>query len=132
MYERTHTRVHTHYSHTSQPHTQVQTEVEVTSNTPAVVRRAPHRRSRNSGDERWPIGTTVAVKFGKDIYTGQVTRILASTSEDPKLWHVLYEDEDEEDLDEGEMQKAYNLHVHGDGYVSNTSDEEFNPLEFLY
>ena len=26
---------------------------------------------------------------------------------------------------------SYNLHVHGDGYVSSTSDEEYNPLELL-
>ena len=105
--------------------------MEVTSNVPAVVRRAPHRRSRSrvTGGERWPIGTRVAVKFGKETYTAQVTRILEATDEDFKLWHVLYEDKDEADLDEEEMQNAYNLHVHGDGYVGNSSDEEYNPVE---
>ena len=44
---------------------------------------------------------------------------------------MCYGDKDEEDLDEKEMQDTYNLHVHGDNYVSNTSDEGYYPLEWL-
>ena len=78
------------------------------------------RRLRVSGDDRWPVGTTVAVKFGKTTYTAQVTRTLPRTNEDPPLWHVLYEDNDEEDLDEDEMIKAYNLYANGD------SDDDYS------
>ena len=101
-----HTRVHTHTTHTLShtlthvTHTHhtlrlLQTEVEVTSNAPAVVRPAPRRisRSRVSGVERWPIRTgTVAVKFGMDTYKAQVTCILEATDEDVKvkLRHVLW------------------------------------------
>ena len=62
----------------------------------------------------------VAVKFGKPTYTVQVTRILTRTHEDDPLWHVLYEDNDEEDLDEDDMIKAYNLYVNGD------SDDDYS------
>ena len=46
-----------------------------------------------SDDDRWTVGTMVAVKFDKTTYTSQVTRTMTHTNED----------NDEEDPYEDEM-----------------------------
>ena len=40
------------------------------------------------------------------MYGGSVTRIHPATIEDVQLWHVVYEDGDEADLDSQEMEKV--------------------------
>ena len=102
--------------------------------TPPPTRILAPRRTH----ERWPVGTTVAKKFGDVIYIASVTRILPPTDNtDEKLWHVVYRDDDEEDMNEREMTEAHKLYLEDgvdcvDGEVDDSnesSDDEYNPLE---
>ena len=76
------------------------------------------------------------MKFDGEIFIGSVTQILPPTTDgDVKLWHVVYEDDDEEDLNEKEMVEARDLYV--DGVVnrgdsnesSDSEDDEYDPFE---
>ena len=77
------------------------------------------------------------MKFDGEIFIGSVTQILPPTTDgDVKLWHVVYEDDDEEDLNEKEMVEARDLYV-VDGVVnrgdsnesSDSEDDEYDPFE---
>ena len=66
-----------------------------------------------------------------------MSKILPATHDDVQLWHVTYDDGDEEDLDSKEMDQARKLYV--DGRVGNddgvddpsdgSSDDEYHPIE---
>ena len=108
----------------------ISADIETGTTVPAPTPR--QKRTRRSVEvERWPVDTKVAVKFGAVVYTARVSRILQATDEDPKLWHVIYDDNDEEDLDEEEMADARNLYVNGDGNdsVSTSDDDVYDPFE---
>ena len=75
----------------------------------------------------------VASRFPPDgkIYTGNVTQIYPATDDDCQLWHVVYSDGDEEDLDEDEMVVAHALYVDEvageEGDDNSSSEEQYNP-----
>ena len=53
---------------------------------------------------------------------------------DEQLWHVVYDDDDQEDLNEKEMKFARDLYVDGvsredSDEVSDSEDDEYKPLE---
>ena len=84
--------------------------------TPCVRTRNSVRLSARTIPERWPVGTMVASTFDSVTYIASVTHILPATDDDEKLWHVVYEDDDdEEDLNEKEMESAYELYLNGVG-----------------
>jgi hypothetical protein len=56
---------------------------------------------------------------------GTVTHYLPPSQEDPALWHVLYDDGDEEDLDEEEINAA---RLKGDATASFLSDQGSVPV----
>ena len=71
---------------------------------------------------------------GTKIYTGCVTRIYPATDDDVQLWHVVYSDGDEADLDEGETVLEHKLHklymdeIGGEeGDDDSSSDDQYNP-----
>jgi hypothetical protein len=68
---------------------------------------------------------------GTKIYTGCVTRIYPATDDDVQLWHVVYSDGDEADLDEREMVLAHKLYMDEiggeEGDDNSSSDEQYNP-----
>ena len=97
----------------------------------------PRRRSsrlNTTMSSRWGVGTKVASEFDGEIFIGSVTRILPATIEgDEQLWHVVYEDSDQEDLNEKEMECARHLYVDGVSRedideVSDSEDDEYQPL----
>ena len=64
-------------------------------------------------------------------YSGTITKFVKATKEEPGLYHVLYEDGDEEDWDREEYNYGYALHLRdesrnveelGDGSVTDGSD----------
>ena len=71
-------------------------------------------------------------------FNTEVTAVYEVTYDDPQLWHVIYEDGDEEDLDVEEMECDHqlylgrNVHVDNDisdsSYSSSHSDDEFDPF----
>ena len=53
------------------------------------------------------VGSRVSLHFdGLGASEGVVMRYLPADGEDPALWHVLHDDGDEEDLEEGELLEA--------------------------
>ena len=74
----------------------------------------------NISKSRWPMGTLISKQFGGVSYIGTVTRILPVTDDgDCQLWHILYDDGDEEDLNVREMQKCRNQ------YLDDDDDDEY-------
>ena len=83
----------------------------------------------------------IAKKFKGVPYTGSVTEMHPATSSSVKLWHVVHEDGDEEDLNEIEMKNVCELYLKGDetdssstcssneDCDSDSSDGEYNSFE---
>ena len=65
------------------------------------------RRSRRRQTNSWPVGTSIAKEFGnvhnKRVFVGSVVSMKPATESEQQLWHILCEDEDEEDFDEDQM-----------------------------
>ena len=79
----------------------------------------------------------IATKFPPHVksYTGWVTKIYPATDEDVQLWHVVYSDGDEADLEEHEMIDACKLYVDemgGEEEEDSGSDEQCNPWTWLF
>ena len=121
------------------------------SDSESVVEEEPTPRSRiqtrnnnNSSpddgivqDNRWPVGTMIASDFDDDVYGGSVTHIHAATTEDVQLWHVMYDDGDQADLDSTEMELARKLYLdhneiseeHDPFREDDSYSDEYDPLE---
>ena len=60
----------------------------------------------------------VAVKHGRKVSLGLITKWVPESEEgDPALWHMVHDDGDEEDLEEGEVRDAMALHLEESGRV---------------
>jgi hypothetical protein len=57
------------------------------------------------------LGKLVMKPFDDEIYLGKVVGWLEATAEDEALFHVLYEDNDEEDLNQSELSEYMNLYA---------------------
>ena len=63
------------------------------------------------------------------VYVGSVVNIKPATNQGEQLWHILYEDEDEEDFDEEQMQDAVALYMTIDSDDYSSDSDVFDPLE---
>ena len=107
----------------------VATVTEDVPNTESQPRRRTNRPRRSSRRQNnsWPVGTPVAKDFGK-VYVGSVVSIKPATESDQQLWHILYEDDDEEDFDEDQMLEAVALYVTHDSDDDSSDSDVFDPL----
>jgi hypothetical protein len=65
------------------------------------------------------IGQRVAKYFGEEVYFGTVKKFSPpATKKDGDLWHIVYDDDDQEDFDYKELKKAVAL------YESNQKDDK--------
>jgi hypothetical protein len=56
------------------------------------------------------------VRHGRKVSSGLITKwVPASTGGDPALWHMVHDDGDEEDLEEGEVHSAISLYIEESG-----------------
>ena len=55
------------------------------------------------------VGKMVSKVFDKDLYTGKVTEYFHHKNPKKRLWHITYEDGDEEDMTLSEMEDAVKL-----------------------
>ena len=120
-------------------HTPVHVEESVSERNGYTARLPNSRTSRRIStrvNARWPVGTRVANTFDGVVYSASVTRIRKATKKYGQLWHVVYEDTDEADLDEKEMEHARKLYLDGvlddddggDGESDHSSSgDEYDP-----
>ena len=59
------------------------------------------------------IGRYVAKSFGGVVYAGRVAGWLPPTADDAALWHIVYEDGDQEDVEEAELLECAAAHEAG-------------------
>jgi len=61
------------------------------------------------------LGKLLDRRFGRDIATGRIVAYMPAGGgvDEPALWHVSYDDGDEEDLEEEEVGKGFILHAAG-------------------
>ena len=63
------------------------------------------------------VGALVKKEFADGrTYSGTITKFVKATKEEPELYHVLYEDGDEEDWDREEYNYGYALHLRDEGW----------------
>lgn len=56
------------------------------------------------------IGVRVAKYFGDDVFFGTIKRYIEPPSGESDLWHVVYDDDDQEDYDAKDLRKAMALY----------------------
>ena len=78
----------------------------------AAAAAAQHDTNANNNTSRFYVGCKVAKDFDGTIYRGTITKYTAATNEDNSeaLWHVAYEDGDEEDYNRQELLDAIGLY----------------------
>ena len=74
------------------------------------------------------IGTHVLRQFGRYMYCASVTAYSPASHNGPALWHVVYEeDSDEEDLEEHELTAAAEVYVR-----AHSRDLDMLPVSFAW
>ena len=78
----------------------------------AAAAAAQHDTNANNNTSRFYVGCKVAKDFDGTVYRGTITKYTAATNEDNSeaLWHVAYEDGDEEDYNRQELLDAIGLY----------------------
>lgn len=83
-----------------------------TKNTPMPANKIAKTKSfSKKQDPHSYVNLRVAKMFGPELYFGTITKFIAPpTSQDDELWHVRYDDDDNEDYDAKDLKKALNLY----------------------
>ena len=56
------------------------------------------------------IGLRIAKCFGEDVFFGTIKKYIEPASSEPDLWHIVYDDDDQEDYDAKDLRKAIALY----------------------
>ena len=75
--------------------------------------------ARKKEDPLFYVGQRVAKYFGTEVYFGTVRKFIPpTTKKDVDLWHIVYDDDDQEDYDHKDLRKGLAL------YKNNQQDDK--------